>query len=267
MVALYSEHGLRRLDEFVRPGLLCAFDFDGTLAPIVPQPDQAKLPEGIRQHLIQLSEYAPVAIITGRAVDDIRLRLDFQPDFVVGNHGLEGLPGWEANAARHRAQCEHWRAQLTHALRENADAGVFIEDKRYSLSLHYRHAAGQAAVQRMLTTLFGQLSPTPRVVAGKHVFNLMPTDAAHKGGALQQLMKLTGARQALYVGDDVTDEDAFRLSRHDVLSIRIEQMAHSAAEFFLPQLEDVAQLLGELTQRLQRAGAINRRQREIAGEV
>lgn len=264
MMALHSEEGRRRLDEYVRPGLLCAFDFDGTLAPIVPHPDQARLPAGIRQRLAALAEFAPIAIITGRSVDDIRDRLGFEPDFIIGNHGLEGVPGWETNAARHRALCAQWRAQLEPALRAMGDPGIVMEDKRYSLSLHYRHAREPQAARR-LDELFEQLVPAPRVVAGKHVFNLVPPDAAHKGDALRQLMNMTGAPRALYAGDDVTDEDVFRLPRHTILAIRIEYAARSAAEFFLPQLEDVAPLLDDLVLRLRRAGAPNRTRGEIAG--
>ncbi|WP_084199576.1 trehalose-phosphatase [Noviherbaspirillum autotrophicum] len=267
MIELHSEVGRRRLDEFVRPGLLCAFDFDGTLAPIVPHPDQARLPVDIRRRLGELAGFAPVAIITGRSVDDIRDRLGFAPDFIVGNHGLEGLPGWEANAARHEALCSQWRAQLSRVLPEAGNAGIVLEDKRYSLSLHYRHAPDQEAAARRLTELFAQLTPAPSIVAGKQVFNLVPVDARHKGDALRQLMTITGAARALYAGDDVTDEDVFRLPRRAVLSIRVEYDAQSAAEFFLPQLPDVALLLSDLTRRLQVAGAVNRLRGETAGMV
>src|SRR4051794_14779580 len=116
MRLMFSEAGRQRLDEVARPGLLCAFDFDGTLAPIVVQPDQARLPADIRQHLLTLSDYAPIAIITGRSLDDIRSRLGFDPNFIIGNHGLEGIPGWETDAGRHQTLCIGWRAQLAHAL-------------------------------------------------------------------------------------------------------------------------------------------------------
>lgn len=267
MIDLYSSTGRKRLEEFARPGLLCAFDFDGTLAPIVPHPDQARLPADIRRHLGELAEFAPVAIITGRSVDDIRSRLGFAPDFIIGNHGLEGLPGWEANAARHEALCSQWREQLSRALPEAGHAGIVLEDKRYSLSLHYRHAPDRDAAAKRLRALFAQLTPAPSVVAGKQVFNLVPADAMHKGAALQQLMTMTGSARALYAGDDVTDEDVFRLPRRAVLSIRVEYDAQSASEFFLPQLQDVALLLSDLTQRLQLAGAVNRLRGETAGTV
>lgn len=265
MSLLFSEPGFRRLDEIVRQRLLCAFDFDGTLAPIVLRPEHARLPDDIRQHLLELSEYAPVAIITGRSVEDICSRLGFDPDFIVGNHGLEGVPGWEAQASRHQAMCIGWHIQLAQALLDYS--GIQLEDKRYSLSVHYRSAQDAEQAVARLTALFATLEPQPRVVAGKYVFNLLPQDAGHKGNALEQLIAISGASHALYVGDDVTDEDVFRLQRRDLLSVRVEHAPHSAAEFFLPQPEDIVQLLTELAARLRAAGVVNWLQTEAASTV
>lgn len=257
MSFLFSQAGLERLDEIARPGLLCAFDFDGTLAPIVPQPDQVRLPADIRARLLALAGLAPIAIITGRSVDDIRHRLAFEPDFIVGNHGLEGVPGWEEHAVRHADLCAGWRTWLEQALSEGFDPGVRIEDKRFSLSVHYRLAADRAATEAQLERLFSELQPRPRVVWGKLVFSLMPEDAGHKGSALEQLMAMTQARSAVYVGDDITDEDVFRLRRPDLLSIRVEHAADSAAEFHVPRPADILRLLDELAQRLRETGASN----------
>lgn len=250
MHSLFSASGRLRLEQIVGPGLLCAFDFDGTLAPIVAHPEQAGLPEAVHERLTGLAAYAPLAIITGRSVDDVRSRLGFEPDFVIGNHGMEGMPGKEAQAAAHRQACGGWRVQLLPALGDLALAGVQLEDKRYSLSLHYRHAHTPDIAVEVLNDLFATLDPAPRIVAGKYVFNLLPADAAHKGNALEQLMQLSGARAAIYVGDDVTDEDVFRLQRPDLLSVRIEHAPDSAADFYIPDPGDILPLLDELNERL-----------------
>jgi trehalose 6-phosphate phosphatase len=258
MSLLFSTGGLARLDEFAKPGLLCAFDFDGTLAPIVAHPDHAYLPPAVREQLLALMGCAPVAIITGRSVNDIASRLGFRPDFIVGNHGLEGVPGWEAHAARHEALCAGWRMHLEEALHQGRfDEGVFIEDKRFSLSVHYRKAAQPERAAAVLAEFFSGMTPPPRVVAGKSIYSLMPEDGGHKGSALTQLLQVTGAHGAIYVGDDVTDEDVFRMRRPDVLSVRVEQAEDSAAEFYLPHLEDIGLLLRELIARLCGAGAGN----------
>jgi trehalose 6-phosphate phosphatase len=256
MKLLFSETGMSRLAEIARPGLLCAFDFDGTLAPIVKTPSEARLPDEMREHLLRLSDYAPVAIITGRSLQDIRERVGFAPDFLIGNHGIEGVPGWESYAAEHEAQCRSWHAQLADAL-HNMDPGISLEDKRYSLSVHYRLAHDPAAAFEQLAAAMARLAPSPRVIEGKFVLNLLAPDARHKGDALVQLMQASKARSALYIGDDVTDEDVFRMRRENVLSIRVEHGASSAADFYLPHLRDMTLALTHVIERLRSTGARN----------
>lgn len=252
MDLLFSETGLSRLDRIAQSGVLCAFDFDGTLAPLVTHPEKAVLPPGILHRLLMLAGHAKVAIITGRALDDIRSRLGFVPDFLVGNHGLEGVPGWEHPLAEYRLACQEWGGRLAAALKEQADfdPGIWIENKGYSLSVHYRLASDHPKTEARLSALFATLVPVPRIITGKCVFNLLPQEAADKGRALERLMALSQASGAIYVGDDVTDEDAFRLRRPDVLSVRIGHSGNSMAEFALEHRLDMPRLLDELTRRV-----------------
>lgn len=255
-----TPEGMQSLDVFTAQRLLCAFDFDGTLAPIVERPQDARLPEPARAVLLELQRHAPVAIITGRAVADIAPRLGFRPDLLVGNHGMEGVPGAQAAAAAeyHRSVCAAWRAQLARLLAEAyPDPGVMVEDKCYSLSLHYRHARMPEQAKVDLEPLLAGLDPAPRLVAGKCVFNLMPPGAGNKGTALVQLIDETGADAALFVGDDVTDEDAFKVRDRQVLAVRVEASEHSAAPFFLRRMDEMMQLLQELRGRLAARGARN----------
>jgi trehalose 6-phosphate phosphatase len=263
----FAEWSAARLDEVVKPGLLCAFDFDGTLAPIVTQPEKARLPLGVMQRLVALSRHAPVAIITGRSLADIRARLGFEPDFIVGNHGLEGLPGWERRAEHCRRLCREWELNLAAALQDKSmfDPGIRIESKTYSLSVHYRLARDHAKAEKQLSEIFASRINSARIVPGKCVFNLLPQDAADKGMALESLIGTSGARSAVYVGDDVTDEDVFRLRRPDVLSVRINSVVGSAAEFFLPDRLDIVKLLDDLIDRLRAAQAGNWMHAQSAG--
>lgn len=272
MSSLFSEQGRLRLDEIVQPGLLCAFDFDGTLAPLMAQPDQVRLPAEFRQRLDSLAAYAPVAIITGRSLEDIRERIGYAPDFIIGNHGIEGLPGWEQRVADFQAQSLAWQRQLAEMLKDadlsaKGEDGIWLENKRYSLSVHYRHAADPRRTEQDLRALFARLDPAPKVVGGKYVFNLLPQEAADKGDALLQLMQACGARSAFYAGDDVTDEDVFRLGRREVLSLRVEQSGDTAADFFVGQYEDMLKVLDELINRLRRARARNWLQLEPASNA
>ena len=252
MKPLFSAEGTACLDAIVRPGVLCVFDFDGTLAPIVAQPDDAHLPAPVRVRLETLQQHAPVAILTGRALNDINARLNFKADYMVGNHGLEGLPDSADRRHAYEQVCNGWRSLIQAAL---TDAGRFeptllLEDKEISLSLHYRHARNQAVARQHLLALFESLSPAPRVIAGKCVYNLLPQGSGDKGTAFAHLMHLSGATSAIYVGDDVTDEDVFALAREDLLSVRVGQTTGSAAPFFLRRHADILRLLEELSARL-----------------
>ncbi len=256
---MFSEQGRERLAAIVRPGVLCAFDFDGTLAPIVTQPERAHLPVDLMERLVELSKYAPVAIITGRSLTDIRGRIGFEADFIVGNHGIEGLPGWETRAGQHEELCRMWLEKLSAALREQKalHSGIWVENKRYSLSVHYRLAPDHRRAESDLVKLIESLMPQPRVIAGKYLFNLLPEDAMHKGSALEELIQTTGATSAIYVGDDITDEDVFRLRRSDLLTVRVEADENSDAQFFVPRRQDVSHLLDDLIVRLRELQARN----------
>jgi len=251
MIQLFSEAGLRRLNAIAHPGLLCVFDFDGTLAPIVAQPGDARLSPDTLERLRILALRAPIAILTGRAIQDITPRLGFEPDYLVGNHGIEGMQV-EAPLKEYARLCATWMAELEAALPRLGPLGAHIqlEDKRYSLSVHYRQAPDTQEAIARLQELFAGLRPAPKVVGGKYVFNLLPSDGADKGVALCHLAEVSGAETVIYVGDDVTDEDAFRLRHENLMTVRIGQHADSHAQFFLEQREDMLLLLDALIERL-----------------
>lgn len=257
----FFEYGAARVDEIVKPGMLCAFDFDGTLAPIVKDPNRVCMPAAVSRRLSALTAHARVAIISGRSVADVGARLDFLPDFVVGNHGIEGVPGWEDLAEGYRQLCHEWEQRLAMALKDRSmfDPGIWVEHKTYTLSVHYRMACDRPKAVAELLRLFAELMPTARIVGGKCVFNLLPPDAPDKGVALARLCEASDVSSAFYVGDDVTDEDVFRLSRDDWLTVRIEHCGDSAAEFHLHHRLDMVQLLDALIMRLSRTGSMDGR--------
>ncbi|RJG04839.1 trehalose-phosphatase [Noviherbaspirillum cavernae] len=250
----FFECSAARLDELVRPGMLCAFDFDGTLAPIAREPHGVLVPAAVARRLAHLADHAAIAIVTGRAVDDVRPRLDFPASFIVGNHGLEGVPGRDVPADHFAARCAQWERSLPLALRQHGivDPGIHVENKGCSLSLHYRLAREREALEPRLADICRSLQPSAHVIEGKFVFNLLPVNGINKGEALNRLIEASGARSAIYVGDDTTDEDVFRLRRTDVLSVRIEPDERSAAEFHLHHRLGMIQLLDELTHRMRR---------------
>ena len=242
MTLLFSEAGHAALRGFLLKPALCLFDFDGTLAPLINNPALVSLPHGIQQQLQALQTRAPVGIITGRSLEDMRKRLKFEPDYVIGNHGLEGLPGWQQHAHKNFELCRSWLASLQSILSDVGDA-VWIEDKSYSLTVHYRHAKNQVWVEQTLSAGFEKLSPTPRIISGKFNVSLLPPGAGDKGRAVKQLLTLSQQYRALYVGDDTTDEDVFALHHPDIFTVRVGDDFPTVADYVIKDHEAIKPLL------------------------
>ena len=150
---LFGDDGSNALATLTELRTLYAFDFDGTLAPIVERPDDARLSTITVALLRRLAALAPTAIVTGRGLDDIRPRLGFAPLHLIGNHGAEGVPVDAADGgsaardddAAHRRIVTAWLAQWPAALgTDGVDPGIVLEPKRYSLSVHYRASDDQS---------------------------------------------------------------------------------------------------------------------------
>jgi trehalose 6-phosphate phosphatase len=249
LIYAFSTEGTARLDAVLASDPLLAFDIDGTLAPIVEQRHEARLPDEVQQGLAQLAARSEVAIITGRSVADAQRMLSFAPRYLIGNHGAEGLRGWRSRSVAFATTVSLWRTAL--AARPGLAAnGVAVEDKTYSLSLHYRQAANPAAAHREILASVAALQPAPRVITGKAVVNLLPSDAPDKGEALFALMQRTQRTSVLYVGDDDTDETVFQLKLPNVLTLRVEPAADSAALLFLRDQHEVLMLVRHIVRRL-----------------
>ncbi len=239
-----STAGLERLRGFVTPRSLLAFDVDGTLAPIVARPWGARIPSELQHRLATFTKKSTVAIITGRGVDDARRMLEFNPAYLIGNHGCEGLPGFESASGIYASECAQWLEELRDEGESWLDMpGVTLEEKTYSLTFHYRHTARRDDVLHSLESRAAKLVPLPRIIHGDCVLNLVPPEAPHKGDALHALLEHSGCEHALYVGDDTTDEDVFRLDIPELLSVRVHQSDDTAAELYLHGQEDVVELL------------------------
>lgn len=252
----FSREGTAALRRLRGRRLLAAFDFDGTLAPIALRPEQVITPPGTRAALDRLRGWCTTAVISGRSREDVISRLGVTVDYAVGNHGVDGLPGAEREAAECVAVSQGWLAQLRggEALRA-LDPGLLLEDKGVSLSVHYRQARDAGRAVASLPAVFAGLEPAPRIVTGKMVFNLLPPAAADKGTAMLRLLELSRAEAGLYVGDDVTDEDVFCLHQPDLLTVRVGRDDSSHARLYLRAPSEVARLIDALIGELAAARA------------
>jgi trehalose 6-phosphate phosphatase len=226
---------------FARGNVLLAFDYDGTLSPIASTPDSAKMRRSTRVLLARAARVYPCVIISGRALDDLTRRLRHIPAwYLFGNHGLEpSPPGAAAPTIAHT-----WALHLKQRL--PPDPGLVIEDKRYSLTIHYRNVRDKRAAIEAIDRAVGEL-PEARALAGADAVSLLPRGGAHKGTALQQACRWFACDTAIYVGDDATDEDAFTSSYPEkLLTIRVGQTVESRARYCLEGQEDIDALLAIL---------------------
>src|SRR5262245_55461316 len=168
---LFTPEGELALAEVMRRHPLLAFDFDGTLAPIVARPDEAHVPDLVAHGLARLAHALPVAVVTGRSVADVRERLGFEPRWVIGNHGAEDPDVGPPSAASQALDAlRHRIAAQDDAL---VEAGVEVEDKLYSIALHYRLAPDKGTALLAIEELLQGIEPALKRFGGKCVVNVM----------------------------------------------------------------------------------------------
>lgn len=259
MTYLFSDEGMVELHAFVEYTTLIVFDLDGTLAPIVSDPAGICIPEEVRQRLIQLNHMAPVAVITGRSRADAMTYLGFTPRFLVGNHGAEGLPGEETAGQDFAGLCREWQSQLELLLPDMPASGINLEAKGETIALHYRQATDPVKAQGSILAAIACLIPPPRVVSGIFVENIAPQNAPHKGAALEVIMAHLGCGRAIFVGDDVTDEDVFQLRNPSILGIRVGVNQESSAGFYLQGQYETVRLLQALIDLLSKSDIVQKR--------
>lgn len=237
-----SPSSLAEFRRLIRSDALLAFDFDGTLASIAADPKLARLRPKTRVLLRQLAERETCLVLSGRSREDLQHKLRGTGiRHLIGNHGAE--PWW--GAQRIRAEVSGWERALACGLPPLA--GVWIENKTLSLTVHYRQCprkrdarAGIAAAARSLKNV--------RLIEGKECVSIVSQRAPHKGAALEAAAARLGFERALYAGDDETDENVFALSRKalPVLSVRVGRKHRSQASYYLRNQEEVDELLSQL---------------------
>ncbi len=233
-------------------------DYDGTLTPIVEDFSEATLSEEMHKVLSELAQRYPVAVISGRDLNDVRNRVGIDTIFYAGSHGFDiaGPKGWREELQRGR----EFLPDLDAAESELRDAvepvgGAAVERKTFSIAVHYRQASEDdvGAIEDAVDDAL-EAHPRLRKSRGKKVFQVQPRTDWDKGRALLWLLdRLDLDRDdvlPLYIGDDLTDEDAFRaLAERPADGIGIvvrdgDDPRTTAARFALDGPEDVRRFLG-----------------------
>lgn len=242
---LFSKNSLLILESLTFIRTLYAFDYDGTLAPITRRPGDAEMSSTTASLLTQLIAVAPVAIVSGRSIADLRTRVPAAIPYLIGNHGLEGLGKANGSLEGAKSATEKWSAKFQQAVFE---PGVELEDKTYSLAVHYRRSTNKKIAKKKIQDFVAELEPSPRIITGKSVVNLLPEGAPHKGVALRELLSRECLTHAFYVGDDETDEDVFSLNDENIMTIRVGYKKASQAKYYVDRQSDLNRVLRHLIQ-------------------
>lgn len=237
-------------------------DYDGTLTPTVEHPELAVLAPSMRDAVGALAACCPVAVISGRDRADVHARVGLDDLIYAGSHGFDiaGPLGREIHR-REGAEFETLLAQAEASLRRRLEdiEGILIEPKAVSVAVHYRQVADGdvPAVKAAVETILAEHAEL-RVTPGKKVFEIQPRLDWDKGRAVLWLLESLGLdgedATPVYLGDDITDEDAFRALKGRGVSILVETppgggeegMRESAADYRLASPDEAERLLGFL---------------------
>jgi trehalose 6-phosphate phosphatase len=211
-------------------------DFDGVLAPIVARPEDAALSPETRAALEQLvGRYALVAVVSGRAGDDVRARLGVDGVVCVGSHGLELEP-----------DAERWRETLAAFAADAPWPPDEIEVKGLAVTFHFRGRADEEVAVRELDTIAESARAeglVPRY--GRKVLEVLPPVEANKGTAVRRLLEERGLRRALAAGDDTTDLDSFAALDGLELAMRVAVASPESPSALLDAADIVVNSPGE----------------------
>ncbi len=237
------------------PYLILFCDYDGTLTPIVRHPDEAHFDPSRQELLARLAAHAQttVAIISGRVLHDVQTRVGLPQLLYAGNHGLEiaGATFHYVNpvAEASRARIQELALLLEEPLR--AIPGVWIENKQLTLTVHTRQVAegDQNKVCEVLMESLIDSIPFVEVTGGIKIFEIRPRAQWNKGTAVRWIRDHLGQPGAmtLYLGDDLTDEDAFK-SLPEGINVRVGSPTETAANYYLPSPHEVHRFLAWLAE-------------------
>jgi len=247
---------LEHVQEIARRGdrLAVFLDYDGTLTPIVSHPQDAWLSDSMRQTLQSLAARVPVAILSGRDLDDVRGRVLVDGIVYAGSHGFD-IAGAGGLRRELGAACLSVLDEAETELREELDEipGAQLERKHLSVAAHYRNVKQNDAFRVALA--MDEVAARHRElrrIDGKKVYELLPDIDWNKGKAVLWLLETLGVEGRnvlpIYIGDDRTDEDAFRALEKPGVGILVSDRAQeTSANYTLRNPEEVERFLQNIT--------------------
>lgn len=224
-------------------------DYDGTLTPIVKRPELARLSGANRRLLENLSKRVILGIISGRSLKDVKDLVKIPGIIYAGNHGLEiefkGKLYIHPKVRGFRKVLDRIAKELRQRL--GHIQGVIVEHKGLTLSLHYRcvNRLHQAEVKRIFNS--SVKTRKVKITKGKKVLEVRPPVEWNKGRAVAEIIRQTKGRVLpIYIGDDVTDEDAFKVVKKKGVAIYAGRRKKSYAEYFVWNVREAVKFLEKI---------------------
>jgi trehalose-phosphatase len=247
------------IQEIVRQDdrLAVFLDYDGTLTPVVSHPEEAWLSDSMRQTLRELATRMPVAILSGRDLGNVRRRVGIAGIVYAGSHGFDIAGAGELRrqqGAAYLPVLDLAETELRQALDEIP--GAQLERKHFSVAAHYRNVKENDAFRVALAAdAVAAKHRELRRIDGKKVYELLPNIDWDKGKAVLWLMDTLGLAQGnvlpIYIGDDTTDEDAFRALKGRGIGILVsDESQPTLATYSLKDPSEVERFLRKITDRL-----------------
>lgn len=247
-----------------RRPLALASDIDGTLAPIVPRPEDAAITLACREALQQLmARGVIVVLLTGRHLEEARRMVGLDDVVYAANHGLTVWINGREETPPPVHEYQEWAQRVLEEMGAISVPGVFVEDKGPVLAFHYRRAADGAAARAAILSALMASSAASRfqVHEGRKVIELRPPIGIDKGSTLRSLARRLSLRAVVCLGDDATDVDMFRAVAHmrsegtvgvtiAVASAEATPQVMAAADYFVDGVAGVEWLLGEIVRAL-----------------
>jgi len=231
-------------------------DYDGTLTPIVERPELAVISESMKNTVLQLSKKFKTAIVSGRMREDVEKLAQIKDIFYAGSHGFD-IKGSGISMIHKEAEeiIPLINETITSFKQQFSNVeGVIIEEKKFSVAVHYRLVKDEQLILkiRQFVNKTVDSHSSLRVMNGKKVFEILPAIDWNKGMAVRWIMKALNVSWedscVVYIGDDTTDEDAFRVVSSRGVGILVSDQARkSAAQFRLSCPEEVEKFFNRLT--------------------
>lgn len=249
-----------RLRKMIRsaPLVFLVLDFDGTLASIAKTPHSVRLDKKIKGVIARLSrsEKYKIAVISGRSLESLVPYFHLKNIFYAGNHGLElrgkdlSLPPRALKARKYEALIRLIGEKLKKDFSEVP--GILIEDKNYTLSVHYRNVRREYLpfLSKAMDFFRKKYSRWPILWKdGKRVWEVRPKAPWGKGDAALHMLRGFPRALPIVIGDDMTDEDMFKVFRREGVTIRVGRSKTSFARYYLSSPADVGRFLKYLSER------------------